>query len=181
MAFWLFIFLLFAVGDSKPTNPINQTNLQAAIADMRTRSYHGFFILLKIVNNSIPDSLQNSGITFLMPNDHEISEAAVTPDQIHEFILSHSIPTVLDLLRFPNGTLAPSNIPSKIITVTKSKRSSLLLKNAKIVTPNVCHHYDVQRPSCSCRSPYPSIFVLPVSWFTEIKITRPSPVTFSSH
>ncbi|KAM1657421.1 hypothetical protein TB2_045683 [Malus domestica] len=108
------------------------------MADMRTRSYHGFFILLKFVNNSIPDSLQNSGITFLMPNDHEISEAAVTPDQIHEFILSHSIPTVLDLLRFPNGTLAPSNIPSKIITVTKSKRSSLFLNNAKIVTPNVC-------------------------------------------
>ncbi|KAL6140259.1 hypothetical protein ACLB2K_058559 [Fragaria x ananassa] len=71
MAFWFFALLLFAVGDSKHVTPINQSHLQAAMADMRTGSYHRFVLLLKIVNSSIPDSLWNSDITFFMPNDEE--------------------------------------------------------------------------------------------------------------
>ncbi|XP_062009289.1 uncharacterized protein LOC133725902 [Rosa rugosa] len=141
MAFWFFALLLFAVGDSKPANPINQSHLQSAMADMRKGSYHGFVLLLKIVNNSIPDSLRNSDITFFMPNDEELSEATITSDHLPEFIFSHSMPTALHLthlLHLPNGTLVPSNIPSKIINVTNSKRSGLFVNNAKIVTPDVC-------------------------------------------
>ncbi|CAB4274484.1 unnamed protein product [Prunus armeniaca] len=75
-----------------------------------------------------------------MPNGQELSGAAVTPHHLQEFILSHSIPTALNfghLLHFPNGSLVPSSTPSKIISVTHSRRSGLFLNNAKIVTPNV--------------------------------------------
>ncbi|KAK9285759.1 hypothetical protein L1049_024959 [Liquidambar formosana] len=73
-----------AVGESQPTNKINQTDLQVAMADMRTRSYYRFIILLKILNSS-PNWLQSGDITFLMPNDPQLSEAAVTPDHLQDF------------------------------------------------------------------------------------------------
>ncbi|CAL9013577.1 unnamed protein product, partial [Prunus brigantina] len=137
MAIWFFIFLLFTVGESsKPAKQVNE-------ADMRTRSYHGFVILLQFVHSSsIPELLRNTDITFFMPNDQELSAAAVTPHhlQLQEFILSHSIPTALNfghLLHFPNGSLVPSSTPSKTISVTHSRRSGLFLNNAKIVTPQM--------------------------------------------
>ncbi|XP_050379888.1 uncharacterized protein LOC126797278 [Argentina anserina] len=111
------------------------------MADMRKGSYHGFVLLLRIVNTSIPDTLMNSDITFFMPNDEELSEAAITSGHIPEFIFSHSMPTALHLNHFvdlPNGTLVPSNIPTKIISISNSKRSGLFVNNARIVTPDVC-------------------------------------------
>ncbi|KAK9924375.1 hypothetical protein M0R45_032745 [Rubus argutus] len=113
------------------------------MAHMRTRSYHGFVLLLKTINSSIHDSVGNSDITFFMPSDEELSEAAVTSDclLLPEFILSHSMPSALhrcQLLHLPNGTLVPSNITRKIISISKSRRSGLWVNNAKIATPDVC-------------------------------------------
>lgn len=83
-----FSYLQF--GESKPAKQVNETDLQAAMADMRTRSYHGFVILLQFVHiSSIPELLRNTDITFFMPNDQELSGAAVTPHHLQEFILSH--------------------------------------------------------------------------------------------
>ncbi|KAH0983968.1 hypothetical protein GBA52_011145 [Prunus armeniaca] len=87
-----------------------------------------------------------------MPNGQELSGAAVTPHHLQEFILSHSIPTALNfghLLHFPNGSLVPSSTPSKIISVTHSRRSGLFLNNAKIVTPNVCNSSTIRRHGIS--------------------------------
>ncbi|KAJ7964719.1 FAS1 domain-containing protein [Quillaja saponaria] len=139
MALW-FIFLLplFAVGESQHVNPVNQTDLLAAMADMRNQSYHGFVILLKILD-SIPNSLRDTDVTFLMPNDEDLSAIAVNPNR--DFILSHSIPTPLllnHLLHFPNGTLVPSSIPSRMISITNNGETGLFVNNARIVTPNVC-------------------------------------------
>ncbi|XP_028803126.1 fasciclin-like arabinogalactan protein 19 [Neltuma alba] len=140
-ALW-FVFLLplITFGQSQSTSGINQTDLQAAMADMRARSYHGFVILLKILN-SMPNSLQTSDLTFLMPNDEELSQFSITPDHLQDFILSHSIPTPLvinQLLRFPNGSLVPSSVPNRMISITNSRRSGMFLNNARIITPNVC-------------------------------------------
>ena len=141
MALW-FVLLrtLFTVGESQPTTSFNQTDLQAAMADMRSTSYYGFVILLKILNSQ-PNSLQNNDLTFLMSNDEELSQYSITPDQLHDFILSHSIPTPLvlnHLLHFPNGSVVPSSLPSRVISITNGGRSGLFVNNAKIVTPNVC-------------------------------------------
>ncbi|KAI4308488.1 hypothetical protein L6164_031561 [Bauhinia variegata] len=141
MALWLILLLpLLTVGESQPTNAINQTDLQVAMADMRMQSYHGFVILLKILN-SIPNSLQTTDLTFLMPNDDQLSHFLTTRESLHEFILSRSIPTALvlnHLLHFPSGTLVPSSIPSKMISITNSGIARLYVNNARIITPNVC-------------------------------------------
>ncbi|XP_057725496.1 fasciclin-like arabinogalactan protein 19 [Arachis stenosperma] len=141
MAIWLVVFItLFAVGESQPTPPFNQTDLQEAMADMRSKSYYGFVILLKILNSQ-PNSLQTNDLTFLMPSDEELSQYTITPDQLHDFIFSHSIPTSLvlnHLLHFPNGSVVPSSLPSRVISITNSGRAGLFVNNAKVVTPNVC-------------------------------------------
>ncbi|XP_061361141.1 uncharacterized protein LOC133305046 [Gastrolobium bilobum] len=141
MALWFVLLItLFTVSKCQSTTSFNQTDLQAAMADMRSRSYYGFVILLKILNSQ-PNSLQNNDLTFLMPNDEELSQFSITPDQLHDFVLSHSIPTPLvlnHLLHFPNGSVVPSSIPSRVISITNTGRSGLFVNNARIVTPNVC-------------------------------------------
>lgn len=141
MALWfLFLVPFFPPARSQNTNAINQTDLQIAMDDMRTSSYNGFVILLKIISAS-PESLQNGEITFLMPTDEELSKASLRPDGLQELILSHSIPSALlisHLLHFPNGSLVPSSVPNRMLRITRSKKSGLFLNNARIVTPNVC-------------------------------------------
>ncbi|XLS81251.1 hypothetical protein HN51_047082 [Arachis hypogaea] len=42
MAIWLVVFItLFTVGESQPTPFFNQTDLQEAMADMKSKSYYG--------------------------------------------------------------------------------------------------------------------------------------------
>ncbi|ONI18188.1 LOW QUALITY PROTEIN: hypothetical protein PRUPE_3G201600, partial [Prunus persica] len=120
-------------GESKLAKQINETDLQAAMADMRMSSYHGFVILF---SSSIPKSLRNTNITFFMPNDQELSSAASSP-RIHPQPFDTTALNFGHLLHFANGSLVPSGTPSKIISVTHSRRSGLFLNNAKIVTPYV--------------------------------------------
>lgn len=144
MASLWFVFLLlplFTIGESQLSNTLNQTDLQAAMGDMRARSYHGFVILLKILNSMPNSSLQNTDITFLMPNDEELSHFSITPNRLQDFILSHSIPTPLvlsQLLHFPNGSMVPSSIPNRMISITNNSKSGMFVNNARIVVPNVC-------------------------------------------
>ncbi|CAL0315940.1 unnamed protein product [Lupinus luteus] len=141
MALWLvFLLTIFTLTQSQNTAPFNQTDLQAAMTDMRSHSYYGFVILLKILNSQ-PNSLQNNDLTFLMPSDEQLSHFSITPLQLHDFLLSHSIPTPLvlnHLLHFPNGSVVPSSIPTKSINITNTGKSGLFVNNARIVTPNVC-------------------------------------------
>ncbi|KAK7258365.1 hypothetical protein RIF29_23938 [Crotalaria pallida] len=142
MALWLVLLLtIFTLSKCQSsTASFNQTDLQAAMTDMRSRSYYGFVILLKILNSQ-PNSLQNNDLTFLMPSDEDLSKFSITPDQLHDFLLSHSIPTPLvlnHLLHFPNGSVVPSSIPTRSINITNGGKSGLFVNNAKIVTPNVC-------------------------------------------
>lgn len=137
---FLLLIPFLALGDMDPPPRINQTDLQLAIGEMRMRSYHGFVILLKILN-STSDLIQNNDVTFLMPSDEDLSRAALSPESLKDFVLSHCIPSPLmlnNLLRFPSGTLVPSNIPNKMINITVTRNSGLLVNNAKIVSPNVC-------------------------------------------
>ncbi|XP_023511643.1 uncharacterized protein LOC111776440 [Cucurbita pepo subsp. pepo] len=108
--------------------------------NMISKSYHGFVILLKILNSSHKD-WQNSELTFFMPPDQELSQAAISPERIHDFVLNHSIPTALllnNLLHFPNGSLVPSSIPNRMIRITNCRKMSVCVNDARIVTPNVC-------------------------------------------
>ncbi|KAJ4838601.1 hypothetical protein Tsubulata_040619 [Turnera subulata] len=110
------------------------------MADMRAWSYHGFVILLKLLNGS-PNSLREKDITFLLPVDEELSKISLTQNSLQDFIMSHSIPSELvfsNLLHFPNGTMVPSSVPNRMLNITNGGRSSLFLNNARIVSPNVC-------------------------------------------
>ncbi|XP_059663920.1 uncharacterized protein LOC132309649 [Cornus florida] len=129
------------VGESQSINQINQTDLQMAMSSMRGSSYHGFVILLKMLLTDTPNSLPTRYITFLMPNDEQLSEVSLTADHLQDFILSHSIPTALllnNLLHFPTGTLVPSGLPNKMLSVINNGRFGIFLNNARIVIPNVC-------------------------------------------
>lgn len=85
--------------------------------------------------------LQSTAVTFLMPNDEKLSEVVVTPEHLHDFILSHLIPTVLlnnNLLHFPNGTLVPSSQPGRMLSITNSGKLGVYVNNARLVNFNVC-------------------------------------------
>ncbi|KAL2316577.1 hypothetical protein Fmac_030453 [Flemingia macrophylla] len=133
MALWFVVLLaLFAIGESQSTISFNQTDLQAAMTDMRSRQ---------------PNSLHNNDLTFLMPNDEELSHLSIALHQLHDFILSHSIPTALllsHLLHFPNGSVVPSSVPNRVISITNSGRTTLFVNNARIVTPNVCQSSSIR-------------------------------------
>ncbi|PKI35543.1 uncharacterized protein LOC116197913 [Punica granatum] len=132
---------MVVLAESRHANAINQTELHKAMADMRARSYHGFVILLNILN-TIPVSLQRSEkTTFLMLDDRALSGVSLTRNSLQDFILRHSIPSGLslnELMRLPNGTLVPSGMPKRMISITNRRRTGLFVNNARIVTPNVC-------------------------------------------
>lgn len=139
----LVLLTLIAAAASQQTPSVNQTELQAAMEDMRGKFYFGFVIMLKLLSsssNSIP--LNNGDITFLVPDDRELSESGIGAEDLHEFVLSHTIPSALafnSLLRFPSGTLVPSAASGRALTFTNNGRSSLVINNAKVVRPNMCN------------------------------------------
>lgn len=104
---FLSLFLLgFAESQSQPFNhAFNHTDLQAAIGDMRAKSYYGFVMLLQMLNGTSQPN--NRDLTFLMPDDKELSASSISIDEVEEFLLKHAIPMPLyfnDLSHFPTGT-----------------------------------------------------------------------------
>ncbi|XP_061344301.1 uncharacterized protein LOC133290250 [Gastrolobium bilobum] len=119
-------------------HPFNHTDLEAAITDMRAKSYYGFAMLLQMLNGT---SQPTRELTFLMPDDRELSASSISADGIEEFLLSHAIPMPLyfnDLSHFPTGTLVPSGISSKMMRIHNRGRGDFFVNNAQIVTANVC-------------------------------------------
>ncbi|CAN6970176.1 hypothetical protein IGI04_033358 [Brassica rapa subsp. trilocularis] len=148
----MFFFLLTILASTEPRpTPIlrhdNQSSdLFSAISDMRRESYYGFVTLLHILNDT--DFVRSQEITFLMPNDEDISQADMSQESLETFILRHTIPAWLminHMLRFPNKTLVPCSIPDRMFTITKSGGSGLFVNNARIVSPNICQN---SRISC---------------------------------
>lgn len=149
--FFLLTILASTVTEPRPT-PIlirhdNQSSdLVSAISDMRRESYYGFVTLLHILNDT--DFFRSQEITFLMPNDEDISQADMAQESLETFILRHAIPAWLminHMVRFPNKTLVPCSIPDRMFTITKSGGSGLFVNNARIVSPNICQN---SRISC---------------------------------
>lgn len=145
----LFVFVLVALFpiseaqlDGEPElipHASNNTDLRDAVNDMRAKSYHGFAILLQMVNGF---AQQNRPLTFLMPPDSKLSESAISVNYIEEFIRSHAIPMPLtfnDILHFPTATLVPTGFDSKMIRINNRGRASFFANNAHIVTPNICN------------------------------------------
>lgn len=140
----LFFFFLpaFAVAQIPLQNHINQTDVHQAMVDMRSRSFHGFVILLKLLN-TLPNSIPTTGITFLMPSNQHLAEASINPENLRDFLGIHSFPmalTMRDILHFPDGSLIPSGAPSRMLSITNGARSGsgIFVNNARIMTPNVC-------------------------------------------
>ncbi|KAL5794278.1 hypothetical protein ACOSP7_002872 [Xanthoceras sorbifolium] len=139
-ALWVLIFvpLSFVVAESQSTSRLNQTDLEVAMNDMRAESYHGFVILLKILER-FPNSLQGSNVTFLMPADEKLSAPELSLHHLQNFVFTHTIPSLLvfnNMLHFPNGTLVPSGMPGKMLSITHNH--GLFFNNARIVNANVC-------------------------------------------
>ncbi|KAK9267670.1 hypothetical protein L1049_010101 [Liquidambar formosana] len=136
---WLILLSLAMLSASQPrAQTFNHTDLQAAVADMRSKSYYGFAILLQMLNGTVQ---LNRDVTFLMPDDQQLSEASISLDHLEDFLLSHSIPEPLlfsDLSHFPTGTLVPSGLQERSIRISNHGRLDYFVNNAQIVTPNVC-------------------------------------------
>ncbi|KAK4766535.1 hypothetical protein SAY87_008177 [Trapa incisa] len=151
---------IFAVKllESRHADAISQSDLQRAIADMRDKSYHGFVILLNIIN-AVPKPLQRlKRVTFFMPGDRQLSAvSSLTRDSLQDFILRHSILSgfTLDELRhLPNGTLIPSGSPRRMISITNSMGSEVLLNGARITTPDVCRGPNIRCHGISSQIEY---------------------------
>ncbi|XP_010557763.1 PREDICTED: uncharacterized protein LOC104826655 [Tarenaya hassleriana] len=141
MAPWIFFLLaILASAEPEPTRQNNQSNLMAAMSDMRRQSYHGFVILLQLLNNT--DFLKSTEVTFLMPSDSDLSQADINLGNLQTFVLSHSIPAWLminHMLRFPNRTMVPSNSQDQVLTITKARGTlGLYVNDARIISPNIC-------------------------------------------
>jgi len=136
---FMFPFLLgFAQSQSTTIHPFNHTDLQAAIGDMRAKSFYGFAMLLQMLNGT---SQPIRELTFLMPGDRELSATAISANGIEDFILSHAIPMPLifnDLSHFPTGTLVPSGMSSKMMRIHNRGRGEFFVNNAQIVSANIC-------------------------------------------
>ncbi|OVA10627.1 FAS1 domain [Macleaya cordata] len=136
------LFLLLIVPSSKSTaTHVNQTALQAAMADMRSKSYFGFVILLKMLTDTMNSTALGHDITFLMPGDRILSDISISPNRLRDFLLSHSIPkslTFQDIGHMPDGTLIPTSLPENAIRVSTDRRSRVFINNAQIVAPNLC-------------------------------------------
>ncbi|XP_004486549.1 FAS1 domain-containing protein SELMODRAFT_448915-like [Cicer arietinum] len=135
---FMFLFLLAFAESQSTIHPFNHTDLQAAIGDMRAKSFYGFAMLLQMLNGT---SQPTRDFTFLMPDDRELSASAISADQIEEFLLSHAIPMPLyfyDLSHFPTGTLVPSGISSRMIRIHNRGRGDFFVNNAQIVSANIC-------------------------------------------
>ncbi|CAI8590538.1 unnamed protein product [Vicia faba] len=136
---FLTIIFLFGFAKSQPTiHPFNNTDLQAAIADMRSKSFYGFAMLLQMLNGTSQPSRE---MTYLMPDDRELSASTISANGIEDFLLSHAIPMPLyfnDLSHFPTGTLVPSGMNSRMIRIHNRGRGDYFVNNAQIVSANVC-------------------------------------------
>ncbi|XP_010270246.1 PREDICTED: FAS1 domain-containing protein SELMODRAFT_448915 [Nelumbo nucifera] len=146
MGFHLFIFLaLLTIPKSEAT--ANRTDLHVAMAEMRSKSYYSFVMLLELLHSNGSQPQLSGEVTFLMPEDRKLSEFSVSVSSLRNFILSHTIPTPLnynDFLHFPTGTLIPSGIQTRMITIQNHGRSNFLVNNAQIVAPNVCQSSSIR-------------------------------------
>nr|KYP62661.1 hypothetical protein KK1_017202 [Cajanus cajan] len=135
---FILLFLLGFAESQSFTHPFNRTDLQAAIGDMRAKSYYGFAMLLQMLNGT---SQPTRDLTFLMPDDKELSASSISIYEVEEFLLKHAIPMPLyfnDLSHFPTGTLVPSGNSSKMIRIHNRGRGDFFVNNAQIVSANVC-------------------------------------------
>ncbi|XP_027338231.1 uncharacterized protein LOC113852190 [Abrus precatorius] len=135
---FMLLFLLGFAESQSSIHSFNHTDLEAAIGDMRSKSYYGFAMLLQMLNGTSQPSRE---LTFLMPDDRELSATSISVDQIEEFLLRHAILMPLyfnDLSPFPTGTLVPSGISSKMIRIHNRGRGDFFVNNAQIVSANVC-------------------------------------------
>jgi len=106
---------------------------------MRAKSYHGFAMLLQMLDGTTAQP--NRDLTFFMPDDKKLSSSSISVDQVREFLLKHAMPMPLDfndLSHFPTGTLVPSGNSSKMIRIHNRGRGDFFVNNAKIVSANVC-------------------------------------------
>lgn len=138
---FLILFLLgLAESQSQTFNhPFNRTDIQAAIGDMRAKSYYGFAMLLQMLNGTSQPN--NRDLTFLMPDDKELSASSISTDEVEEFFLKHALPMPLyfnDLSHFPTGTLVPSGNRTQMIRIHNRARGDFFVNNAQIVSANVC-------------------------------------------
>ncbi|XP_031493240.1 uncharacterized protein LOC116259516 [Nymphaea colorata] len=134
---FLVLLSIFTAAAQQPRR--NDSDVDSAVGNMRERSYYGFIMLLQMLNWQTVAS--RNGITFLIPADKELASATIAPEQIQDFILSHSILTPLyfnNMLHFPTGTLIPTGLPNFLLDITNNGPYDFYLNNAKIVAPNVC-------------------------------------------
>lgn len=113
-------------------------DMEVALCDMRSESYYGFSMLLRMVDLSF---FENSDWTFFMPNDEELSAYPISKANLEDFILRHAIPKPLlfsDLARFPTGTFVPSGAHGKLLHIQNHGRSGFFVNNAEVERPNMC-------------------------------------------
>ncbi|XP_028754986.1 uncharacterized protein LOC114714414 [Neltuma alba] len=101
---------------------------------MRSKSYHGFAMLLKMLNAT---SQANQELTFFMPDDREFQHPPLQ-HRIEEFLLSHAMPclciSVTDSFPYSYWHLVPSGIRNKMMRIHNRGRGAFFLNNAQVTT-----------------------------------------------
>lgn len=136
---FLFMASLFS-SEATPANiaPANNENLLVATEEMQRANYFTFVMLLKM---SQLDQKILENVTFFMPNDRTLAKTTMLQGSVSDFLLRHSIPSVLlfeHLRRIPSGSLIPSSFPEYMLNISNGGRRNYFLNNVKLISPNIC-------------------------------------------
>ena len=131
----LFMALLIVSTSALDESQLNK-DIIPTMQEMQRASYFTFETLLNMALDRIPRHT-----TFLVPSDRALSKASIPENKTLEFILRHSIPSVLsfhDLLQFPNGTMVPTYQEDYVLKIVKRGAKGFYLNNVQLVHTDIC-------------------------------------------
>ncbi|KAH7668733.1 FAS1 domain-containing protein [Dioscorea alata] len=140
-AFVFVVTLTLLLSSIIPSSAINkkgqkQEEILGMVRDMQIASYFTFATLINMVQASVP-----SNTTFFIPDDRSLSKIIIQQNNILQFLLRHSVPSLLsfaELSHLPKGTALPSNQHPYMIKITDDNNKGIYLNNIKLISPDIC-------------------------------------------
>lgn len=121
-----FLTFTLRLSTSTASEQPRDTDLSISIYQMHRANYFTFVLPLKMVQDPVPQN-----ITFLMPNDRNLSSISLSTDEIPDFHWRH-------LSHFRTGLIIPTCKTQYMLRVSNGGRQRFCLNNVRLTSPNIC-------------------------------------------